>query len=166
EGEVTEKSKIVKNLTSTTDIFPGTVVIGAKIPTGNVVEKVINTKEIELRNQVEGEGTTKVKEKLTFKSSEIGAAWVFARSGSTWTEQAKLAEPVNENSEKEEIGQARFGASVALSPDGNTALIGGPGDNKGAGAAWVFTRSSQTWTKQGSKLTGSGEASSQEHPGE
>jgi hypothetical protein len=42
---------------------------------------------------------------------------------------------------------------VALSPDGNTALIGGPGDNSSAGAAWVFTRSGSTWTQQGKKLT-------------
>ena len=48
-------------------------------------------------------------------------------------------------------------ASVALSADGNTALIGGPGDNGGTGAAWVFTRSGSTWTQQGAKLTGAGE---------
>jgi hypothetical protein len=46
---------------------------------------------------------------------------------------------------------------VALSSEGNTALIGGPGDSKGVGAAWVFTRSGSTWTQQGGKLTGSGE---------
>ena len=46
---------------------------------------------------------------------------------------------------------------MALSADGNTALIGGPGDNGWVGAAWVFTRSGSTWTQQGSKLTGSGE---------
>ena len=48
-------------------------------------------------------------------------------------------------------------ASVALSADGNTALIGGFGDNEGAGAAWVFTRSGATWTQQGEKLTAGGE---------
>ena len=42
------------------------------------------------------------------------------------------------------------GWSVALSSDGNTALVGGPGDD----AAWVFTRSGTTWTQQGSKLVG------------
>ena len=31
--------------------------------------------------------------------------------------------------------------SVALSADGNTALIGGPDDNSTRGAAWLFTRS-------------------------
>ena len=42
-----------------------------------------------------------------------------------------------------------------LSSEGDTALIGGPvNDNKGRGAAWVFTRSGSKWTQQGSKLTG------------
>src|SRR5712691_12240145 len=36
---------------------------------------------------------------------------------------------------------AQQGISVAVSGDGNTAIMGGPGDNSGVGAAWVFTRS-------------------------
>src|SRR5438132_4026179 len=52
----------------------------------------------------------------------------------------------------------RIGYSVALSSDGNTALVGGPEDYGMTGAAWVFTRSGSTWTQQGSKLTGSGES--------
>ena len=43
---------------------------------------------------------------------------------------------------------------MALSADGDTALVGGWGDNE-IGAAWVFTRSGTTWTQQGSKLTAS-----------
>ena len=43
---------------------------------------------------------------------------------------------------------------MALSADGNTALIGGPSDSGDVGAAWVFTRSGSTWTQQGPKLTG------------
>jgi hypothetical protein len=54
-------------------------------------------------------------------------AWVFTRSGSTWTEQAKLTGG--------ESGEGDFGSGVALSSDGNTALIGGPYDNGRAGAA-------------------------------
>ena len=54
-----------------------------------------------------------------------------------------------------EIGAGEFGQSVALSSEGNTALIGGPGDNEHVGAAWVLTRSGTTWTQQ-EKLTGSG----------
>ena len=40
--------------------------------------------------------------------------------------------------------EGAFGFSVALSPEGTTALIGGPADNEGVGAAWVFTRTGTT----------------------
>ena len=53
------------------------------------------------------------------------------------------------------VGSGEQGQSVALSGDGNTAIVGGPGDNSG-GAAWVFTRSNGVWTQQGSKLVGVG----------
>jgi phage gpG-like protein len=77
----------------------------------------------------------------------IGAAWVFTRDGATWTQQAKLTG-------SEELSAGRFGGSVSLSADGNTALIGGPGDKNGWGAAWVFTREGTTWSQQ-AKLVGS-----------
>src|SRR4029077_12561747 len=77
--------------------------------------------------------------------------WVFARSGSTWTQQGSKLTANGEN------GRARLGRSAAVSSDGSTALIGGPGDNSYLGAAWVFTRSGSTWVQQGSKLTGGGE---------
>jgi hypothetical protein len=38
--------------------------------------------------------------------------------------------------------------SVALSSDGNTAIVGGPVDNSDIGAAWVYTRSNGVWTQQ------------------
>jgi hypothetical protein len=95
----------------------------------------------------------------------LGAAWAFTRSGSTWTQQGSKLTGGEEVSGTGAPGE--FGASVALaSAEGNTALIGGPGDNKGLGAAWAFTRSGSTWTQQGSKLTGSGEVSGTEFPGE
>jgi hypothetical protein len=54
------------------------------------------------------------------------------------------------------VGIASQGKSVALSPDGSTAIVGGPYDNSGTGAAWVFTRSGGAWTQQGTKLVGTG----------
>jgi phosphodiesterase/alkaline phosphatase D-like protein len=84
-------------------------------------------------------------------NSGTGAAWVFTRAGSTWTQQGSKLTAGGE------VGEARFGYAVSLSADGNTALIGGGGDNTRVGAAWVFTRSGSTWTQQGSKLTGGGE---------
>jgi hypothetical protein len=54
------------------------------------------------------------------------------------------------------VGQSFQGFRVALSADGNTALIGGSGNNNGAGANWVFTRSQGAWSQQGNKLVGAG----------
>jgi hypothetical protein len=84
-------------------------------------------------------------------NSHAGAAWVFTRSGATWTQQGEKL------TGGEESGKAEFGKGVALSADGNTALIGGLLDSGGTGAAWVFTREGETWTQQGPKLTGGGE---------
>jgi len=82
-------------------------------------------------------------------NSSAGAAWIFTRSGSTWTQQSRIV------ASDATSGAVDFGFSAALSTDGNTALIGGTFDNN-VGAAWVFTRSGSTWSQQGSKLTGSG----------
>jgi hypothetical protein len=87
-----------------------------------------------------------------------GAAWVYTRSGSSWTPQAKLRP-------NDEAGAGRFGTSVALSADGNIALVGGGSDNWAGtntqhGAAWVFGRTGSTWTQLGPKLIPGGEASS------
>jgi uncharacterized protein (TIGR03437 family) len=54
------------------------------------------------------------------------------------------------------VGGGRLGSSVALSGDGNTAVVGGMNDNAHAGAAWVFTRSGGVWAQQPSKLVGTG----------
>lgn len=84
----------------------------------------------------------------TGDASSAGAAWVFTRSGASWSQQSgKLTPAVGE-----EIGNAEFGYSTALSADGNTALVGGPFDNGLLGAAWVFTRDEGLWTQQGAKL--------------
>jgi hypothetical protein len=79
-----------------------------------------------------------------------GAAWVLTRSGGTWRQQGGKLVGTGAT------GAAAQGTSVSLSPDGNTAIIGGPDDNGSAGAAWIFTRSGTAWTQQGSKLIGTG----------
>src|SRR5262245_47982194 len=82
-------------------------------------------------------------------NSRAGAAWVFTRSGGVWTQQQSKMVGTGA------VGAANQGSSVALSSDGNTAIVGAPSDNSGAGAAWVFTRSGGVWTQQ-SKLVGAG----------
>ena len=47
----------------------------------------------------------------------------------------------------EEPEECRFGWSVALSADGSTALLGDPHAHGGEGAAWVFTRAGETWSR-------------------
>jgi FG-GAP repeat len=78
-----------------------------------------------------------------------GVAWVYIRSADVWSEQDEL---VGTGA----AGNAMQGTSVALSADGNTAIVGGPGDNDRIGAAWVFTRSGGVWSQQGLKLVGTG----------
>src|SRR5438067_1575871 len=64
-----------------------------------------------------------------------GGAWVYTRSGGVWSQQGGKLVGTGA------VGGALQGYSVALSADGNTAIVGGEGDNTAAGAAWVFTRS-------------------------
>jgi hypothetical protein len=72
------------------------------------------------------------------------------RSGGVWTQQGRKLVGTGA------VGNAGQGISVALSGDGNTAIVGGFSDNRRTGAAWVFTRSGGVWTQQGNKLIGTG----------
>ena len=79
-----------------------------------------------------------------------GAAYVFTRSGTVWSQQTKLTA-------SDGISDDCFGFSVSLSGDGNTALVGkfmftNPTSN--AGEAYVFTRSGVLWAQQ-AKLSAS-----------
>jgi hypothetical protein len=79
-------------------------------------------------------------------NGELGATWVFTRSGSIWTQQGiKLlgTNPI----QRDGVDQ---GASVALSADAKLALVGGPHDDNGAGAAWFFLRPCQRGDSNGS----------------
>jgi drug/metabolite transporter superfamily protein YnfA len=81
--------------------------------------------------------------------TQVGAAYIFTRSGTTWTQQAKIT-----SSDRDFLDQ--FGERVAI--DGDTVVVGAPGDNSGSGtssgAAYIFTRSGTTWTQQ-AKITAS-----------
>jgi hypothetical protein len=97
-------------------------------------------------------------------NSSIGAAWLFTRSGSAWSQQgAKLSGAGAAGAgcaQPGVVGSAEQGYSVALSGDGNTAIVGGWADNSALGAAWVFTRSGGVWSQPGVKLCGSGATAS------
>jgi hypothetical protein len=84
-------------------------------------------------------------------ANSFGSAWVFARADSGWAQQGEKLVPRDEVGLPDGRG-GRFGLCVALSADGNTALIGGWWEDYGRGAAWVFVRSGSVWTQQGPKL--------------
>jgi hypothetical protein len=83
-------------------------------------------------------------------SAQTGAVWIFTRSNGVWSQQG--GELVGTGAP----GDARQGSSVALSADGNTAIVGGPADDATTGAAWVFARTNGAWAQQGTKLVGNG----------
>jgi MYXO-CTERM domain-containing protein len=70
--------------------------------------------------------------------ANAGAAYVFVRSGTVWTQQQKLlpSDPA--------AGDYFGGPAIS----GDTAIIGAGTKNGGKGAAYVFVRSGTTWTQQ------------------
>ena len=80
-------------------------------------------------------------------TSGAGGAFIFINNAGVWSQQGRHLVVSGA------IGAPGFSA-VALSADGNTALISGSADNGGVGATWVFTRSGGAWTQQ-AKLVGS-----------
>ncbi|AYV83669.1 MAG: hypothetical protein Hyperionvirus10_5 [Hyperionvirus sp.] len=78
----------------------------------------------------------------------VGAAVVFQRENGAWMEVAKLVGSGN-------VGLSLQGTSVAISQNGGTIAIGGPGDNNPKGALWVFVFDGTTWSQDGPKFFGS-----------
>jgi hypothetical protein len=86
-----------------------------------------------------------------------GAVYVFTQSNGVWSQQAYVKA-------SNTAAWYAFGSSVALSADGNTLAVGSIGESGSStgingsqaqtcsqcsiGAAYVFTRSSQTWSQQ------------------
>jgi len=103
-----------------------------------------------------------------------GAAYVYTREGDDWSHQAYV------KASNADAGD-QFGSSVALSADGNTMAVaahrerssatgvnGDQTDNSinGAGAAYIFTRSGDTWSQQAYlKASNTGELADPGMPG-
>jgi len=73
------------------------------------------------------------------ENNVVGAAWVYTRSGSVWSQQGGKLVGTGA------VGGSAQGQSVAISADGNTALVGGPRDDNEAGAVWFYTRLGSVW---------------------
>ena len=70
--------------------------------------------------------------------TDRGAAYVFYRSGSSWTEQQKLTPGDTEDGDL-------FGKSVSI--DGEYAIIGAPGKNSNQGFSYIFKRTGTVWAQ-------------------
>jgi uncharacterized repeat protein (TIGR01451 family) len=88
---------------------------------------------------------------ISFETIRAGAAWVFVRNGSTWTQQQKLLPP-------EPVLFGGFGAALAMS--GETVVVGTPGGNipaaVDAGCAFVFVRTNGIWALEKKLIAGNG----------
>lgn len=71
--------------------------------------------------------------------SNLGAAYIFVRSGGTWLQQAKLmaADPAN---------SAGFGCSVSI--QGTSVVVGSLGDDDGEGSAYPFRWNGSKWIQK------------------
>lgn len=101
---------------------------------------------------------------------DAGAAYVFRRTGSTWTNEAYLKAPNSEGSDN-------FGISISIS--GDTIVVGANGESSnqttitnglapvgvngagGAGAVYVFKRTGSIWTNEAYLKAPNAEASDQ-----
>jgi hypothetical protein len=72
------------------------------------------------------------------RNSYQGAVFVFARTGSTWTQQAELTSPARPDLDA-------FGRSVAIT--GTTVIVGAAGADD-PGAAYLYARSRSSWALQ------------------
>ena len=88
--------------------------------------------------------------------TDSGAAYVFARTGTTWAQQQKLLPSDSE-------ANAQFGWSCSLSGDGTRAIVGAYADDAtggvNSGTAYVYSRSGTSWAQE-SKLVPSDSESS------
>ncbi|MBI5479638.1 MAG: FG-GAP repeat protein [Deltaproteobacteria bacterium] len=81
------------------------------------------------------------------KDSGTGAAYVFVRSGTTWSEEAKLVASGG-------AGWRSFGQAVSIL--GDTVVVGAPNENISIGATYVFVRSGGVWSQQARLLASDG----------
>jgi hypothetical protein len=81
-----------------------------------------------------------------------GDAYVFTRSGTTWSQQAKFSDTLSS-------GNSHFGYSVDI--DGNTIVVGAPMDSPGTsdhrGRCHIYTRSGTSWSLQQSLASSTGD---------
>ncbi len=92
---------------------------------------------------------------LGITSARQGAAYVYSRTGSTWSEDFRLT--ANDGDDDD-----RFGAAVAI--DGDWAAVGAPRDQDNglfSGSVYLFQRSGTAWVQNGKLVRAGGGAGDQ-----
>jgi len=81
-------------------------------------------------------------------AEQVGAAYVFAYNGSSWSQQTRL--PIIEEDD-ELIQYDRRGTAVAITSDGSRVFVGAPPAGSGSprpGAIYVLARSGNSWSQE------------------
>lgn len=104
---------------------------------------------------------------IALGSTTQGAVWIYTRTGTTWTEQAKLTEnpgtfALSGGNQTYNI-ISNYGICLALSADGNRLVVGAGiewdvitnsvNQTSSNGAYWSYTRSGSTWTGEATFTT-------------
>jgi len=82
--------------------------------------------------------------------TDSGSAYVFVRSGTSWSQEAKLLAG---------DGAADDWLGISVSVSGDTALVGASRDDdngNGSGSAYVFVRTGTSWSQEAKLLAGDG----------
>lgn len=158
----TQQAELTASEATSADSFGSAITVNGETALVSSPTKASNQGAVYVFVRSDSDGTWSQQAKLTVPGSAsfggtvslsadtavIGAtntAYVFVRSGTSWTQQAKLVGSDTATSDS-------FGGAVAI--DGDTAVIGASAKNNFLGAAYVFVRSGTTWTQQ-AKLTAS-----------
>lgn len=79
-----------------------------------------------------------------YENAQVGSAWIYRKvtDQNVWNLETKLAASDN-------IGAAEQGTVVDISPTGGFVAIGGPADNAGVGAVWIYQQLAiGTWSQR------------------
>lgn len=95
---------------------------------------------------ISGDGHT-VAVGSTVDYNNRGCVYVYHKPDTTWILQAgPLVGSASTQSSKQ-------GTSISISSDGNTLVVGGPGNNGNVGAAWTFKRINGVWNQIGTQIS-------------